>query len=432
MNSENHQLPERLDVLPSLSDGQSASKQEFRVLVFMEASSLTGPAKNLIGFASLASNQQLNARTAKLTIVTFQRNSSTKANSFVQGCEEAGIEVHIIRERFAFDTNVISEMRRICAICKPDIIQTHSVKSHFLVGLSGLYRSSHWIAFHHGYTWTDLKMLLYNQLDRFSLRKADQVVTVCQQFVRDLERKGVASGRIAVQHNSVGSFEPCAKENKDKLLQEFNIEDGATVVLSVGRLSREKGHIDLVRALGLLCHSNPKLQVHVIIVGDGPERSRLGRVARKLVGDKIVFAGQRTDVAPFYSIAEIMVLPSHTEGSPNTLLEAMAAGIPTVATAVGGVTEIVTADKTALLVEKGKPGELANALTLLLADKSLRTRIGQSAKAASLAYSAENYCKSILSIYERVCSTHNSGSRSGLHGNLHAGCCGAQYSGERN
>ena len=143
--------------------------------------------------------------------------------------------------------------------------------------------------------------------------------------------------------------------------------------------------------------------MRLIIVGAGPELKRIREVASKHeVADCVIFAGQQSDLAPFYSIADIMVLPSHTEGSPNSLLEAMAAGLATVATAVGGVPEIVTTETTALLVEKQTPAALARAIARLLEDGDLRMKIGCAARAASSAYAPEAYCRSMLSMYQRV------------------------------
>ena len=172
------------------------TKTPIRVLAFMEASWLTGPAKNLIEFARRAAATEDDLPQVNITIATFQRDASAAHNTFVLACQQAGLEVHIIRERFAFDPSVIPAIRRLLAACNPDVVQTHSVKSHFLMRLSGGYRKFPWVAFHHGYTWTDLKMRLYNRLDRVSLPAAHQVITVCRPFASALEKMGHMSSRV--------------------------------------------------------------------------------------------------------------------------------------------------------------------------------------------------------------------------------------------
>ena len=218
----------------------------------------------------------------------------------------------------------------------PHILQTHNFKSHFLVRLLGLHKNSRWIAFFHGYTWTDLKNYAYNLLDLWSLRSAHRVVTVCQPFAAHLKRIGVRNERIVVQHNAVRPLQPASPDQVMDLRRNLSIPPGALVLLAVGRLSREKGHLDLIEALAVINQDSRHRQFCVVLVGDGPERDRILRRAQNLrVADRLILAGHRSTLAPFYTMADVLVLPSHTEGSPNVLLEAMAAGLPAVVTSVG-------------------------------------------------------------------------------------------------
>jgi glycosyltransferase involved in cell wall biosynthesis len=115
--------------------------------------------------------------------------------------------------------------------------------------------------------------------------------------------------------------------------------------------------------------------------------------------DSVTFVGHQADVTPYYTLADLMVLPSHTEGSPNCLLEAMAAGLPVVATAVGGVPEIVSTENAAILVEKGNPSALAQAISHVLDDELLRAQLSTAARKTAKAYSPESYCDALLSLY---------------------------------
>src|SRR5262249_52319646 len=123
------------------------------------------------------------------------------------------------------------------------------------------------------------------------------------------------------------------------------------IALSVGRLSHEKAHADLVSAIGYLPRTLPNIKVRLLIVGAGPERERIEQtIAALRLRDQVNLVGQVSDVSPYYELAGLFVLPSLSEGSPNVLLEAMAASLPIVATAVGGVPEIVSHDESALLI----------------------------------------------------------------------------------
>lgn len=376
-----------------------------KLLSVMEATTVTGPAKNLLGFAGRARAREftepLGLPRVETTIVTFVRGASGAPNAFVSAARAAGVEVEIIPERFRFDPRVFRELRSVVERCAPDVLQTHSVKSHLLLRLSGLGRNYPWVAFHHGYTTPDVKMRLYNQLDRWSLPSAARVVTVCGPFAERLARGGVRRERISVLHNSVAPAAAPREEVTRALGVKLGLGEGERVILSVGRLSQEKGHADLVAALDHLRGLAPGLSFKLVLVGDGPERTRLEAEARtRGLSDRVVFAGHHADVRPFYALADVLVLPSYSEGSPNVLLEAMAAGLPVVATAVGGVPEIVAHEESALLIAPRDEQALAAAVARILSDAPLAR--GLAAKALELAaerFSPEAYARSVIEIY---------------------------------
>lgn len=391
-----------------------------KLLSLIEATTVTGPAKNLLDFCRLTRSPELQEAGFPLvdvSIVTFHRSpeqasangreieeEQSSPNSFVTAARAAGVNVDVITERFRFDPNSISQLRRLVALRTPDIIQTHMVKSHFLTKLSGLGKRYPWVAYHHGYTTTDLKMRAYNQLNRWSLPSANKVITVCGAFARDLAREGVKSERIVVCHNSVVAPRQETDDERRALKSNLKIEEEKKIILAVGRLSAEKGHADLVDALARLVDLNSSLDVQLLIVGEGPEDERLmTAVQQKGLNQHVVFIGHVHDVAPFYAIADAVALPSHSEGSPNVLLEAMAKGIPVVATSVGGVPEIATDSETALLVPSRNPERMAIALERVLIDESLARKLGENARAHVLThFSPEIHAESLVRIHEQV------------------------------
>lgn len=361
----------------------------------------TGPAKNLLEFAARASNAPGPLPRANITVATYHRGDGAADNDFVVACQRSGLEIHIIRERFLFDFAVIPAIRTLVERLRPDIIQTHAVKSHFLVRLAGLHQGRPWIAFHHGYTWTSVRTRAYNELDRWSLRAPNKVVTVCRPFALTLERIGVQPDRIVVRHNAVKPFSPAAPEATAQLRQTLRIPPDAKVILCAGRLSREKAQGDFIQAAACIRIANPHRNIRFVIAGEGPDRYMLRRLAKTCrIEDWVIFAGQIADLSPYYTLADIAVLPSHSEGSPNVLLEAMASGLPIVATAVGGVPEIVQHEKEALLVQKKNPSALACAIERLLDDPVLCARLSEAARESILGYTPESYRDSILALYQ--------------------------------
>ena len=362
-----------------------------KILAFVEATTVTGPAKNLIEFYRTV--RDWNA--VSLSIATFVRGGDPPS-AFADAVREAGIPLAPIPERSRFDRAVPARIQALAAELQPTILQTHAVKSHFLVYRSGLWRTRPWVAFHHGYTTTDLKMRLYNQLDRLSLRHPARLVTVSRAFERQLVGQGIARSKITVLQNAVG---PCwAERVRNTAAAEarsaLGIAPHESVLLAVGRMSAEKAHIDLIHAFHQL--KGKGRAARLILVGDGPERPHLENAA----GDGVIFTGQVRDTTPYYAAADVLVLPSLTEGSPNVLLEAMAVDVPVVATEVGGTPEIVRDRESALLVPPRNPVRLAEAIEEVLSDAELRRSLTTHALAAiAQNHSPESRARTLVELY---------------------------------
>ena len=381
-----------------------------KLLTIVEATTINAVAKAVLEFYRSArelNQKQPDSPLVEGCVVTFDRgrDDNTQPNDFVTAARALGLDVEIIPERRRFDLSVIPVLRGIVESRGPDVVVTNSVKSHFLMWRSRLWRKHPWVAFHHGYTDTDRKMRLYNRLDRWSLPHADRVVTVCQAFARELAGStGVAIDKISVQHNAIRRQPSVNAADVAALRNRLGIGDDERVVLSVGRLSREKAHDDLLEAFKLLRETKPDISLKLIIVGDGPERARLEATAESLgCKDRVAFAGQVSDVQSFYAMADVFALPSLSEGSPNVLLEAMAANLPIVATAVGGVPEIVANNESALLVSPNDPPALAAALATLLTDEDLAQRLAkEAATMVDTRFAPDNYARFLVEIYREV------------------------------
>jgi glycosyltransferase involved in cell wall biosynthesis len=372
-----------------------------RVLAILEAYSVTGPAKAVLEFAREAGRGASGEPRIEVSILTFLRGQAE--NGFTRAVEAEGLPLDTVVERGGFDFGVIRQLREAVNRRRPHVLWTNSVKSHFLVRLSGLHRQAHWIAFHHGYTTTDWKTRLYNQLDRWSLRSAERLITVCNRFAAGLVARGVRRERIRVQHMPIRPAGEVPQHVVAALGRRLGLDAGTRVVLSVGRLSKEKGHAELLRAVAELRRTNPSLPLLLLVVGDGPELGRLEALCRGLdLTGRVRFAGHQEQVRPYYALADVFVLPSHSEGSPNVLLEAMEVGVPVVATAVGGVPEIVAGERDALLVKRNDVRGLADAIRRILLDAQLGARLAHSAREVLSRHTPESYFRSIASIFREV------------------------------
>ena len=387
-------------------------KKRLRVLSMVEATSINAVAKNVLEFHRTASEiEQTSADFPHVEgcIVTFDRRSGAEetATDFVTAARDLGLAVDVIQERRRFDLKVIPALRQVIASRAPDIIVTHAVKSHFLLRRSRVWKQFPWIAFHHGYTTTDRKMRLMNRLDRLSLPAADRLLTVCKAFARDLAGTiNVPVEDIAVQHNSIRPRPPASADEAKTLRVRLGLSKDDRVLLSIGRLSREKAHGDLLAAFAQVKRENLKL----IIVGEGPERGNLQAAAEALgITDSVIFAGPTSQIQPFYDLADMFVISSHSEGSSNVLLEAMAAKVPVVSTSVGGVPEMVEDNESALLIPPRDPQAMAAAIIRLLDDKRLAQRLATNAsQLAADRYSPENYARSMVELFSSVSKSRQS------------------------
>jgi glycosyltransferase involved in cell wall biosynthesis len=177
------------------------------------------------------------------------------------------------------------------------------------------------------------------------------------------------------------------------------LERTRPLLVAVGRLQAPKDFLTFVRALVQL----PRGSYEALVVGDGPDRGRVEQEIRDLgLTDHIRLAGERRDVPALLADADAFVLSSGSEGMPVSVLEAMAAGLPVVASRVGGVPELVVPDETGLLVEPGDPDDLAAALLRVVRDRELRRRLGAAGRArAEQRFDVDAFRRAHVDLYSR-------------------------------
>lgn len=374
---------------------------------------MSAVAKNVLDFcrwSAALSHLEPEAVAIDPLLVTYVRGRGPRdhaaSNTFVGIARREGLRLEVVAERFRFDPTVLGQLRKLTDEFCPDIVATHNVKSHCLVGLLGSKRRYAWVAFHHGYTAEDLKQRAYNQLNRWSLRRADRVVTVCRAFARQLGEQGIDASKIVVQSNSIERVAPPTPDEVAEARKRCGIADGdrTRLIVAVGRLSREKGHADLVRAFALLRKARPEMPVKLAILGEGPERRAIELASRRdRVARDVMLLGHVDDVRPYYSAADVFVLPSLSEGSPYVLLEAMLAEVPIVAAAVGGIPDTVRDRVSALLVRAGDPSALARAMQAILEDTGLAKSLARRASGQVLTgHSPATYARAMMALYRDV------------------------------
>ena len=177
-----------------------------------------------------------------------------------------------------------------------------------------------------------------------------------------------------------------------------SIERSRPVVLTVARLDEQKGHRYLLEAAAQI----PEAQF--VLAGDGPLRTSLEAQARSLgVEERVKFLGYRSDIADLLADCDVFVLPSLYEGLPLSILEAMSAGKPVIATHIGGTDEAVIAGETGLLVPPANPTALAAAIRSVLTDRPLAQRLASAGRArVEQEFSATKMVQQVMDVYDEL------------------------------
>ena len=231
-----------------------------------------------------------------------------------------------------------------------------------------------------------------------TMRGADAVVALNRDLVAELVAAGFPRQRIVRINNGIPVPETAWDAARAEVERQRLGLSGGPVLLYVGRLHKQKGVDALLRSVPALAGRYPGLTL--LLLGDGPFEADLKSLAFELgIASRVRFLGFR-DPAPHAQAADLFVLPTWGEGISNALLEAMGAGLPCVATRVSGNTEVIRHNETGLLVEPGQPSALADAISTLLEDPTLRYTIGRNARQrVQTAYSVEQMVADYRSLF---------------------------------
>lgn len=222
------------------------------------------------------------------------------------------------------------------------------------------------------------RSLVFRAVAGATLAMCAGVIAVCGAIREELVRMPWLQGaRVVTIHNGVPERNP--PPDPDGLLAAAGLLGYRPLVVAAGRLVREKGLDTLIHAVPAVAREFPR--VAVAIAGDGPEAGKLRRLALDCgVADRTVFVGFRHDARDLMTVADVIVLPSRSDGLPLTLLEAMLSGKPVVATQVGGIPEAVVDGVTGMLVRPEDPLALARAIAAVCRDRDLARSLGERAR----------------------------------------------------
>jgi glycosyltransferase involved in cell wall biosynthesis len=304
---------------------------------------------------------------------------------FVRRMKERGVETHLIHLAPLFNPIALWRLTRLLAREQVTILQTHGARANFYGRIAGRLAGVPVIisTVHNSlkdYEVRSLRRMLYSFLLRLTLPLVHRIICVSDANRRDLiDECPAAEARTQTVYNGVDPSAFPLEPDRQKVRQELGITQGPLLVM-IARLTEQKGHRYLLQAFPELLNTWP--QLCCVFVGDGELREQLHRLAVELaVEGSCRFVGVREDIADILAAADVVVLPSLSEGFPFVLLEALAMGCPIVASQVNGIPEMIENHKTGLLVPARDPQALAAAIQEVLSDPAAGSKMGAEGRA---------------------------------------------------
>ena len=308
------------------------------------------------------------------------------------------VPVHSLNATSKIDIRAPIQFSRILREEKPDILQSFLFFDNSLARLTSVV-SPKTSVITGVRSVPDRLPLLRDISDRGLQLLSDHIVSNSKAGAEWVIDRGADSNKVSVIPNGRDINKYASATASTKLINELNLF-ASPIVGTVGRLLEIKGHFDMVHAWPDIIKKHPNAEL--LFVGEGPAREELEQLVIDLdISENVTFAGQRNDVPELLDLMDVFVFPSHYEGLPGALIEAMAAGLPIVTTPVGGIPELIENNANGIYVTPESPDSISEGIHNLLENKKLRVRLGEEAEnVARDHYSLETMVAQFEDLYD--------------------------------
>lgn len=305
-----------------------------------------GPDKTILRSAALLDSSKYQAVAAYL-----HPAGDTGIDNLRGTAARYGMPMHTIPERGPIDLRAVRLLRDLCKRLHVDVWHAHDYKTDIL---GRLVRRSHpmkLVTTMHGFTGETWRTRLYARLSNSALRGYDRVLAVSPLLMRHAAEHGVHPDKLRHVPNGIDLNEYKRTQPREHAKDALGLSKEEHAIAVVARFSKEKGVDRAVRMFAKLNAHRPNTRLHLI--GDGPERASLESLITELsLTDHVRWWGWQRDTRPILEAMDTLVLPSHTEGLPNVVLEAMAIGLPVAATRVGAVADVLADGACGVLLDE--------------------------------------------------------------------------------
>jgi glycosyltransferase involved in cell wall biosynthesis len=372
-----------------------------RVLHVIDSAGVWGAERMLLELSRLQRSKGIEA------VVLSMGKPADKKKALEVSLEKFQVPFVRFRSRVVPSLQDLNRLLKTVTAVAPDIIHSHGFKGNILFGLLlRRWTSVPIVATLHG--WVALpgsvsKLRLYESIDALALRRLDAVVLVAERLKQHTRMRALLRSRgtnVRVIENGISEVQPDLGLPLPEHVERF-LSNG-DLVGSVGRLSSEKGYSYLLQAIAKLVPEYPRIRL--LLVGEGRLRADLERMISEMsLSERVLIANYLDEASRVSARVQIYVCSSLSEGLPITLLEAMRAGTPIVATAVGGIPALLNDGEGGVLVEPGNPDALAEGIRRVLSDRASATRRAMVAKGVFRErYSSESMFHGYAALYLEV------------------------------
>lgn len=296
-----------------------------------------------------------------------------------------GLNYCEIPERYKVDPRVLPALRDIVLRHDINLIHAHDYKTDlfaFLIGKWLWRKRIALISTAHAWVMLGPRGNLYRRLDLALMRRFDHLIAVSRATKREMIEGGVPAEKITVVHNAIDTLAWGPGRVTGRFRETHGLQEAFPVIGYVGRLTPEKDLETWLRVAARIREASPCARF--VLVGEGrghAERTRLEELTRLLgIADRVLFAGYHASLQEVYAAFDVFFLSSLREGLPNSILEAMAMGVPVVTTDVAGAKELVVDGKTGFVLPQRDVVGLSRTLLRLVGDQALRTAMGQAGR----------------------------------------------------
>lgn len=294
--------------------------------------------------------------------------------------KDEGFPLVVLDRESGIDWRCSQSLKREVAEKQVTLIHAHQYTPFFYALTTGILRRRPPVLFtEHGRFHPDLPNKKHFLFNRTLLRKTDRVIGVGKDVRRALiENEGIPGDRVDVIYNGIdlSRFQQPSPDSSERIRRSLRIDKDCFVVTLVGRLNDLKDHSTAIRTAQRVAAEHPNFRM--LFVGEGEERQKIvAEIKERKLEEIITLLGTRHDIPDILHASDVNFLSSISEGIPLTLIEGMAASLPTVSTNVGGIAEVVVETKTGLLAPSGDDEALAKHLLKLAQDSSFGSTLGK-------------------------------------------------------